>query len=241
MSTPGKPDLDQLVAALIADANGEELSGRDAALAAFRAARQRDGAPGSARWYRSPSFGRPFAGLSRRLATAGAALVVAAGIAAAAYSQALPGPVQQFAHTVFAPLGVPNGHSSPGTGSADITVSQTGKAGKKAGASPRTPSAQPSGGYRVTVAVSRARVPGGGVLAFTGRITDDGHPAADVVVRLFERVAGTATERLVAIGVTGPRGGYRLVSPPLTATAVFRVAGPGTAHSVAIRVTVVSR
>jgi hypothetical protein len=78
------------------------------------------------------------------------------------------------------------------------------------------------------------------VVVFTGRVTESGRAAAGVRVRLFERIAGTATEELVATGLTGPRGGFRLVSPPLTATAVFRVTGPDAAHSVAIRVVAVA-
>lgn len=45
----------------------------------------------------------------------------------------------------------------------------------------------------------------------------------------------------MATGESGPRGGFRLVSPPLTATAVFRVLGPDAAHSVAVRVAVAAR
>lgn len=238
---PRKPDLDQLVAALIADAQAGEVTGRDAALAAFRAARQRGAAAGSGRWRRRLPFAGPVTGLPRRLAAAGAAVAVAAGVAAAAYTQALPGPVQQFAHTVFAPLGVPGGqHAAPGSGAAGITVSHTGGNTGNASGSGRTPSPQPAGGYLVTVGVSRARVPAGGVVVFTGQVTDTGRAAAGVRVRLFERIAGT-TEELVATGLTGPRGGYRLVSPPLTATAVFRVAGPDAARSVAVRVAVASQ
>jgi hypothetical protein len=245
VSTPGKPDLDQLVAALIADAQAEELGGRDSALAAFRAARRRGVAAGSA-WYRNRSFRRPFTRLSGRLTAVGAALAVAAGVTAAAYTQALPGPVQQLAHTVFAPLGVPNGQTSPGTtpgtGPTGITVAQTGGRTKKASPSARTPSPKPGSDYLVAVAVSRTRVPSGTAVAFTGRVTDGGRTIAGVRVRLFERIAGTTAEELVATAVTGPRGGYRLVSPPLTATAVFRVvAGPDTAHSVAVRVAVASQ
>lgn len=243
MSTPPrKPDLDQLVAALIAEAQAGEVTGRDAALAAFRAARQRGAAAGSGRWRRRLPFAGPVAGLPRLLAAAVAATVVVAGIATAAYTQALPGPVQQFAHTVFAPLGVPDGHQpAPGTGSAGITVSHTGGKSQQAGASPRTPSPRPAGGFLVTVGVSRVRVPAGGVVAFAGQVTDSGRAAAGVRVRLFERIAGSTSEELVATGVTGPRGGYRLLSPPLTATAVFRVVGPDAARSVAVRVAVAAR
>ena len=239
MSTPPrKPDLDELVAALIADAQAAELTGRDAALAAFRTARQRLAA-GPGRRHRRLPFAGPVTGLSRRLAAVGAALAVAAGVAAAAYTQALPGPVQQFAHTVFAPLGVPNGQQpAPGTG---ITVARTGGPAGQGGTVPRTPSPRPAGGYLVTVAVSRARVPVAAVVVFTGRVTDEGLAAAGVRVRLYERIAGTAAEELVATGVTGPRGGFRLVSPPLTATAMFRVVGPDAARSVAVRVAVASQ
>lgn len=64
MSTPRKPDLDQLVTALTADGQPEELAGRDAALAALRAASQHDAAAGSARWHRSLSSHGPFAGFA---------------------------------------------------------------------------------------------------------------------------------------------------------------------------------
>jgi len=89
--------------------------------------------------------------------------------------------------------------------------------------------------------VDRTRVPAGAVVVFTGRVTDSGRAAGGVRVRLFERIAGTAAEELVATGATGPRGGFRLESPPLTATAVFRVLGPDAAHGVAVRIAVAAR
>jgi hypothetical protein len=238
VSTPRKPDLDQLVTALTAEGQAEELAGREAALAAFRTASQRSVAHRSVNWRRS----RPVTRLPARLAAAGATLLVAAG-AAAAYAQALPGPVQQLAHTVFAPLGVPDGHQQhgqlpagtvPGTGPTSITIANS-DGGSKA------PSPSPTHTYKVSVDVARARVPAGGVVVFTGRVTDSGRAAVGVRVRLFERIAGTATEELVATGVTGPRGGFRLVSPPVSAAAVFRVLGPGAAHSAAVRVAVAAR
>jgi hypothetical protein len=242
VSTPRKPDLDQLFTALTADGQADELAGRAAALAAFRVAGQDRAAKKSAPSHRSRSFRQPVTWLPTRLVAAGAALLVAAG-AAAAYAEALPGPVQQLAHTVFAPLGVPGGHqhpgqlpagTTPGTGPTGITIANSGGASK-------TPSPQPTHIYRIAVSVSRTRVPAGGGVVFSGRATDRGRAAAGLRVRLFERVAGTATEELVATGVTGPRGGFRLVSAPLTATAVFRVLGPDAAHSVAVRVVVAAR
>ena len=227
MSTPRKPDLDQLVAALTADGQAEELAGRDAAVAAFRAASQRGAAAGSARAHRGWSFHRPLVGLPARLAAAGAALIVAAGAVAAAYAQALPGPAQELAHTVFAPLGVPANQSGH---SADVTTATSGG----------TPSPRPGGDYRLTLSASRLRVPAGTAVAFAGRVTEGGAAAADVPVRLFERLAGTTAWQLVASGVTGPRGGFRLESPPLTATGVFRMVGPDAKHSAAVRVAVIS-
>lgn len=251
MSTPRKPDLDHLINALTADGSPGELAGRDAAVDAFRAARERDAAGGARRRRpRGEPVHWPPTSAARRLAATGAALVVAAGVAASAYTQALPGPVQQLAHTVFAPLGVPGNQRSgqpepgevPGTGSTGITIATSGGGSRPATPSgaARTPSARPEGGYLITVGVSRTRVPAGGRVAFAGRVTGRGLAAAGVRVRLLERLAGSAQFELVATGVTGPLGGYRLLSPPLTATAVFRVvAGPGSAHSAGVRVTVV--
>ena len=220
MSNPGKPDLDRLVTALTADGHPDELTGRDAAAAAFRSARRRGAAAGRARRH-----GR----LSPRLASAGAVLAVAAGIAAAAYVRALPGPAQDVAHTVFAPLGVPGNQQSGHPAAVTIATS---------GGTSRTASPRAGGDYRLTLAASRLRVPAGAVVEFGGRVTADGAGAAGVPVRLFERLAGSTTWQLAASGVTGPRGGFRLTSPPLTATAVFRVVGPGAKHSAAVRITV---
>lgn len=239
MSTPRKPDLDHLIRALTADGLPGELAGRDAARDAFRAAGQR-----RTLFRRALTAFPPFASRgAARLAAAGAVLViVAVGVFAAAYTQTLPAPVQDLVHTVFAPLGVPDARPGrlpaglvPATGSTGVTIATP---GKTAGPPRRTPSPRPGGDYLVTVAVSRARGPSGGTVTFSGRITSRGRAAAQVRVRLYERLAGSTQFQLVATGLTGPRGGFRLPSPPLTATAVFRVVGPDSAHSVAVRVVV---
>ena len=49
MNTPGKPDLDRLVTALTADGRPDELTGREAAAAAFRAGGKGEAAAGPAR------------------------------------------------------------------------------------------------------------------------------------------------------------------------------------------------
>ena len=240
MSTPRKPDLDRLVTALTADGRPDELAGREAAAAAFRAAGRRDAAGGPARRRRASVRG-PRTTLSQRLAAIGAVAVVAVGVAAAAYTQALPGPAQELAHTVFAPLGVPANQPPGGPGHpAAVTIATSG--GKSGRATPggkgKTPSPRPGGDYLITVAVSRTRVPAGARVALTGRMTDYGRAAAGVRVRLFERPADSTQFELVASGVTGPLGGFRLTSPPLAKSVVFRVVGPDAARSVAVRVAV---
>jgi hypothetical protein len=245
VSTPRKPSLDDLTRALTAHGRPDELTGRDAALAAFRAAGQREAANQAAGRRRGRAFRRP---LTPRLAAVGAALVVAVvGATTAAYTQALPAPVQDLAHTVFAPLGVPDNQqpgrpapgTAPGTGSSGITVATSGgTSGKTTNPATTTPSPRPGDDYLITVAVSRIRVPTGGRVTLAGRVTSHGGDVARARVRLFERLAGSTQFELVATGVTGPLGGFKLSSPPLTTTAVFRVVGPGSAHSVAVRVAV---
>jgi hypothetical protein len=142
---------------------------------------------------------------------------------------------------MFAPLGVPDNQqpAQPGHPPAVTIATSGGKSGRATpGGKARTPSPRPGAGYLVTVAVSRTRVPAGERVAITGRVTEYGHAAAGVRVRLFERLAGSAQFELVATGVTGPLGGFRLPSQPLAKTAIFRVAGPGAAHSAAVRVAV---
>lgn len=231
MSTPRKPDLDQLIGALTADGSPGELGGRDAALGEFRAAGQRAAAVPR----RSRAAGRRPGALPARLAAFGAALLVAAS-AAAAYAQALPDPVQRLAHTVFAPLGVPDGQHQTGSSPGTVPVSGTAGITAATSASPRA-----AGGYRVTVAASRARVADGGAVVITGRVTEHGAQAAGVTVRLYARPVGSARFTLVATGATGPLGGFRLPSPALTASTVFRVAGPDGAHSAAVKVAVAPR
>ena len=242
MSTPREPGLDRLIMALTTEGHPSELAGRDAALAAFRAASQ---AP-----RRAPRR-NPFRLLPARLAAVVAAGVTAlAGVTAAAYAQALPAPVQQIAHTVFAPLGVPNSQPQPSaTGHPQPTASATGQASTPGstpqgagcpcpGGTSATPSAGSAGRFTLTLSANRVHVPAYAVDVFTGRVTRHGQAAAGIRVRLLERAEGSTTWRLAASGKTGPHGGFRLLSPRLTTTAAFQVAGPGSSNSTKVRVTV---
>jgi hypothetical protein len=242
VSTAREPGIDQLIGALTADGRPDELAGRDAALAAFRTASQH--AATAPTIVRGVPFRRPLSGwLPTRLAAiTAAAAVVIAGIVVAAYTHALPGPVQDAAHTVFAPLGVPGQQPPSGTapdqGAAAITAAtQPGNCPSCATVF-KTPSPRSGNHYVVGLSGARVRVTGGVVAVLTGRVAEYGSPAAGVRVALVARTAASAQWRIVATGVTGPRGGFRFVTPPLTANAVFRVVAPDGAYSGPVRVAV---
>jgi hypothetical protein len=245
VSTPRKPDLASLTRALTADGQPDELVARDAARTAFLAESRRHaaGQPSARPRGWRPGGARPRPPVTRRLAAIAAAGVIAvAALTAAAYTRALPGPAQDIAHTVFAPLGLPGRQQPsvpPGSPAAVTIATPSGKSAGTSGAASRTPSPPSADDYLLTLTASQVRVPASAVVELGGRVTDRGRAVAGAPVRLFERLAGSATWELVATGVTGPRGGFRLLSPPLTTTAVFRVvAGPDNAHSAAVRVSV---
>jgi len=262
------PVLGHLTRALTAAGHPYELRGRDAALTAFRAAAQprgsaapaRNGIAGRARnsagqarrpipsgpprWHRSVL-------LPARLAAAAAAGFAAlAGLTAAAYAQALPAPVQEFAHTVLAPLGVPastphHPGASPGSSRGTATgatpsgsVSNTSGQPGPAGIASSSPAAA---GYAVTFSVARAELPVGGFAQFSGKVTHHGQAAAGKQVRLFERAQGSSGWQLAASGVTGRLGRVRFSVLPPTEKEAFRLVGPDGAHSTVITVTVKPR
>ena len=251
-SGPYGSGIDQLIRALTADGDLDELAGRGTALAAFHAAAQRAATEPTLRQRRLAPFRRPLAGWvpaqfsdwfpTRLAAVAVAAAVVFAGVATAAYTHALPGPVQDAAHSVFAPLGVPGGHQAPaGTapsqGPEAITTAQPGDCPGCVTVF-KSPSPRSGNYHVVTLSGTRVRVAGGVVAVLTGRVAQGGSPAAGVRVALVGRAAASAQWRIVATGVTGPRGGFRFVTPPLTASAVFRVVAADGAYSGPVRVMV---
>lgn len=247
MNTPRQPELDELISALTADGDLDELAGRGAALAAFRAARERAATEQTLRQRRVVPSSRPLADWlpSRLAAITAAAVVVIAMIAAAAYTHVLPGPVQDAAHTVFAPLGVPGGHQAPsGTaqnqGAEAITDATHPGDCSSCDSVFKTPSPQSGDHYIVKLSGARARVTGGVVVVLTGRVAKYGSSAAGVRIALVTRTAAAPRWRIVATGVTGPRGGFRFVTPPLTASAVFRVVARDGAYSGPVRVAVPS-
>jgi hypothetical protein len=260
-----EPGLDHLIKALTANGHPHERVGRDAALAAFRAAGQpprrrglipvRHRSAGNRRAAepgRSPRLLLP----ARLAAVAAAGFAVIVGVTAAAYAQALPAPVQQIAYSVFAPLGVPNSkpHSgtanspSRGSGLPSVAVTVSGSPSSAGAACPcpgqaapsPSSSSAPSGTtrYVITATAASAQVPAGTRDLFTGKVSDRGNTASGVKIRLLERTAGSQRWRLAASGVTGGRGEVRLLSPSLKTSTIFRLAGPAEARSAPIAVTV---
>jgi hypothetical protein len=239
VSTDPDHGLDRLISALTAPGQPDELTRREEARAAFRSGWPPGGnepiIPPPRR--RVPWRDRRPGSISLRLGSAAVAAVAVAGIATCAYTRALPGPAQDVAHSVLAPLGVPGRAQTkqlpaglnPGTG-----------APVSSGTTSTTSAAGSGGGYRLTLSASAARVAAGTAVVFTGRVTEGGELAASTPVRLVERRAGATQWQVVATGVTGPRGRFRLVSPALTGTAVFRVITPDGSHSGPARVMVAS-
>jgi hypothetical protein len=126
-SSAFEPGLEHVIGALTASGRPHELAGREAALAAFRAASRQ---PTPARSARSARHRGPLRiALPARLAVAAAAVIaVLGGLTAAAAAQVLPPQVQRIAYSVLTPLGVPvsqptqshadSGQPSPVTGPA---------------------------------------------------------------------------------------------------------------------------
>ena len=240
-----EPGLDHLIRALTADGYPHELGGRDAALAAFRAASREE--------HRRSRFALPRElRMPTRLTTVAAALVAGvAGVTAAAYAQVLPAPVQHIAYSVLAPFGVPNsqGPASPtpaGTkpGSAPGPAATGGHhTASPSSSSPHpTPAASPAkAGSALVLTVERVQLPADGTDVISGKLTYRGQPEARVRVRLLEQAAGAPGWQRVGSGVTGPRGRVWFGALRITRNVVFRLAVSGGPGSAQVSVTAIPR
>jgi hypothetical protein len=236
---PGRrePGLEHLIRALTADGDPRELADRDAAAAMFRAVKPAPGRP--RRW--QPRF--PFH--SVRAATAAGVIVAVVGTAAAGYAAVLPAPVQHIAHSVLAPLGVPDGRHPAAPGgpprgtvpdgpSATVTGSPTASRPGRPVVSPRRVPADSS----LTLTAVNPQVTAGGPVPLKGRITDHGAVEPGIRVRLLKRAVGQPGWRPAGTGVSGPGGYVTLTVPYLARNAAFRLAA-GDASSPPVTVTVV--
>lgn len=211
------PALDGLLRALTANGTADELAGRPAALAMFRASR-------------SPKRRR----LVARVSTAAAAVVMAGWIATA-YAAALPGPVQHVTYRMLGSIGVPDAHHQAPTPSPSRPVSST-PASPPASAVVVTPAAGQVPAL-VLVAAHRQVIAGGDDLLF-GRLAPGGRPEAGARIRLLEHADGRPGWRVAGTGVTDRRGDATFTVRHLTGNASFRLAGPGGAASTPVPVTV---
>lgn len=143
---------DPLVRALRAPGSAEELADEQDFVAAFHAARPRGRAV-------RRLVGRIGLGATTALAT----VAFTGGMAAAAYTRVLPEPVQDFAHSVFGPVGVPGRHHERHDRQAT-----------------RTPTPNPASTLGVTLGVTPSTRPthGPGPLGHpTGTATPGGRPS----------------------------------------------------------------
>jgi hypothetical protein len=236
---PGRhdPGLEHLVKALTADGDASELAGRDAAAAMFNAA------------FGAPSARRPRLSLKPLRAGVAAAVIAAvAATTAAAYAAVLPAPVQRIAHSVFAPLGVPDrrppasgalrGQTSDGPSAAASSASARGlpppvRARPHPSATPRQAPAESS----LALTAVSASVPAGGDALLEGEITGTARPG--IPVRLFQRAADQPGWRLAGSAVTGSGGRATFTVPDLAGNATFYLAAADHAPSSPVTVTVI--
>jgi hypothetical protein len=269
----GEPGLDVLFGMLTAEATPDELAGESAALAMFRSSMSQAAAlPGplapepSAPGPRAPGphasrpphapgrrASRPHqpsrqapawhARSARRLAAA-VTLAAAAGFAVAAYTEALPTPLQHVAYGVLGFAGVPDAHHA-GSGPAGSHPAGHGQARGRSHApggaqQPSAPdSPQPSASASVSspppaagpgglsLAAASGRIAAGASETFTGRLTDHGRAVAGVRLSLQERQAGQRSWRPVGSAMIGADGSAAVTVKDLTRNAGFRLAGPG--------------
>jgi hypothetical protein len=266
-----EPGLDVLLSLLAAEPTPDELAGESAALAMFRSSRPaaaavpgppapEPGAPGprAARAHASRphvpgprastprELSRPASGWrsrsARRLAAA-VALAAAAGFGVAAYTEALPAPLQHVAYGALGFAGVPDSHH-PGPATASSGPAGTGRArgrshapggarpsaaaspqpGASASASGPPPAAGPD---VLSVTAASSRIVAGASAMFTGQVTDHGRAVPGARLSLLERAAGQPSWRPVGSATTGTDGKAVVTVADLTRNAGFRLAGPG--------------
>ncbi len=179
---------------------------------------------------------------ARRLAAA-VTLAAAAGLATAAYTEALPTPLQHAAYGVLGFAGVPDvprpapatvSSNPAGRGRAHGRSRAPGAAQASTPASPQpgsSPSAlsppRPAGAAGLSVTAASGRIVAGGSDTFTGRLARRGRAVAGVRLSLQERTAGQISWRPVGSATTGADGMAVVTAKDLTRNAGFRLAGPG--------------
>lgn len=250
---PVEPGLRALLGLLNSGPTPEEMVGENAALEMFRSSsRQADFAaqPGPS----APSIVRAHLRRSRWLAAVGAGLAAAA-LTAAAYTQALPTPLQNMAYHVLGFVGVPQAHHVPRARghTPPPRHARSHVNDRAAGATPKasTPAPPPSSRQThakaalasppasLSVAVVRHRIIAGHSDLLIARLTSLGNAVPGVRLYLLERTAAEHAWHVAADATTGPAGRVFVNVPDLTANAAFRFRGPHGTLSRVVQVIVV--
>lgn len=199
-----------------------------------------------------------------RLVAAAAVVALAGGLAAAAYLNVLPAPVQRVVHDAFRFANVPpaSGHHhggarakthgqhrppQPGHPGASAPPASSGK--PAAGPSHRpggSPSASPSpapspsatGPAVLTESASSTDLPAGSPVVIDGQLTRSGSGVAGVAVTLREHKAGRPGWKVAGSAQTNTDGNVAVTVSALTTNAAFRLTAAGV-HSPAVHVVVI--
>jgi hypothetical protein len=248
---PVEPGLDVLLGLLTSGPTFDELAGEDSALEMYRAVQP------PAIVTSGPRVPGPIArrqARRRRWLAAAGTVATAAALTIAAYTQALPAPLQNAAYHVLGFVGVPRAHQA-GRARGDArparpvrarrhNVSRAGRA-PSAPVVPATPEPTPARAafapdpVSLSIAVPRHRIVAGQGDVLVGRLTDQGKPVPGARLWLLERMTGWRAWDIAGQATTGPRGRAVAIVPDLTRNALFRFRGPHGALSRPVRVIVV--
>jgi hypothetical protein len=180
----------------------------------------------------------------RRVSLMAAALAAAAGLVVAAYTEALPAPLQQAAYHALGFAGVPAArHSTPSTAAAHAPGSAPGhgsshqpghspQPGAPASPQPNASSPAPASGQAgLSITAASGRIVAGGNDTFTGHLTGASGPVADASLSLLQRAAGQGAWSLAGTATTSSSGSAVVSVSDLTRNAVFLLQGPDGALS----------
>jgi len=180
----------------------------------------------------------------RALMAAAVTLAAAAGLVVAAYTAALPAPLQQAAYHALGFAGVPAaGHSAPsaaasrppGSGRGHGSSHQAGHSPQPgAPASPKPGASGPapaSGQAGLSITAASGRIVAGGNDTFTGQLTGPSGAVAGASLSLLERAAVQGTWSLAGTATTSSSGSAVVNVSGLTTNALFRLKGPDGALS----------
>ena len=162
-------------------------------------------------------------------------LAAAAGFAMAAYTSALPTPLQQAAYNMLRFAGVPAAHHPKPSAAASHSPGTTRghgsshKPGPAASASPQPSGSSPvslTGRAILSITVTSGRIVAGSSDTFTGQLTDKSGDVTGASVNLLERVAGQQAWQPAGTATTGSNGTAVITASHLTVNAAFRLEGP---------------